>query len=172
MKIFTIGHSNHSIEKFIGLVQKHQINVVIDVRSVPQSRYSPQFNRDALCESLRQAGIAMVHSGDSLGGRPQDGSLWAGGAPSWGLIAESEPFKRTIASLVKNLPVWSVGSMTLMCSEENPERCHRRGLVGKALIAAGVEVEHLRGDGSVETEARVAERAGETGPDILELLSS
>lgn len=168
--VFTIGHSNHQLEEFLALLRRHRVNALLDVRSIPHSRYSPHFNKADLCESLRQAGIAYIFQGNRLGGRPDDRRLWEGGKPSWELIAASEEFKAGIDDLARNVPRWTVGHIAMMCSEENPERCHRRGLVAKALIDAGIGVQHIRGDGSVETEEQVSARLGESGPDILELL--
>lgn len=156
--------------KFIGLLRGHGINVLIDVRSSPQSRYSPHFDRASLCESLREAGIAYVYHGEALGGRPADASLWEEGQPSWELIAASASFKQGIVDLVRNVPRWTLGLSALMCSEENPECCHRRGLVTPTLVAAGFDVQHIRGDGRLESEAAVAERTGE-GRDLLALLN-
>lgn len=168
--IFTIGHSNHRLEDFLALLRRHRVNCLLDVRSVPHSRYSPHFNKSDFCESLRQAGIAYVFQGNRLGGRPDDRALWVDDKPSWELIAATDEFKAGISDVVRNLPRWSVGNIAMMCSEENPERCHRRGLVAKAMIEAGVAVHHIRGDGSVETEEQLAERLGELSPNILDLL--
>ena len=74
--IRTIGHSNHPIERFVGLLQAAGIALLVDVRSMPYSRRFPQFGKERLAKSLAAAGIAYVHEGAALGGKP------AGGAPS------------------------------------------------------------------------------------------
>src|ERR1700759_2968239 len=68
-RIFTIGHSNHAIEKFLGLLEAHGITALADVRSRPYSRRHPQFNRERLSESLKARAIAYVSLGEELGGR-------------------------------------------------------------------------------------------------------
>ncbi|NLO40017.1 MAG: DUF488 domain-containing protein [Ruminiclostridium sp.] len=70
--VFTIGHSNLSIEVFINLLRMHNITVVIDVRSVPYSRFYPQFNKERLGNSLKQNHISYIFEGERLGGRIKD----------------------------------------------------------------------------------------------------
>src|SRR5947209_11997942 len=68
--LFTVGHSNHSLEAFLELLKKHTIQVLVDTRSYPYSRHVPHFNREELCEALRQRGIKYLFLGGELGGRP------------------------------------------------------------------------------------------------------
>jgi uncharacterized protein (DUF488 family) len=77
-EVLTIGHSNHPIERFVALLLGAGVTAVADVRSAPYSRFVPQFNHGALKESLRQAGIAHVHLGNELGGRPRHQARHAG----------------------------------------------------------------------------------------------
>jgi len=67
---FTIGHSNHDLEAWLALVRRHQIQVVVDTRSSPYSKYVPQFDRELVQRSLEQAGVRYLFLGDDLGGRP------------------------------------------------------------------------------------------------------
>jgi uncharacterized protein (DUF488 family) len=73
--IFTIGHSNHIIEVFINLLTSHNIDLLVDVRTTPYSKYSPQYNRENLSKSLKENNISYLHKGDSLGGMPEDRSV-------------------------------------------------------------------------------------------------
>ena len=77
--VYTIGHSNHSEETFLGLLRSHRIEVIADVRSRPYSQYSPQFDREALKASLRRAGIDYVFLGDELGARSDIPSCYVRG---------------------------------------------------------------------------------------------
>lgn len=142
--------------------------MLIDVRSVPFSPYSEHFNRQPFCESLRQAAIPYVYMGDRLGGRPKDPELLADGVPDYEKISASAPFQKGIEDIRNGLPRWP-GRGVMMCSEEDPGMCHRRRLVGAALLSHGVEVVHLRGDGTVETEDQVRARLHEDQPSILDL---
>ncbi|NEQ41759.1 MAG: DUF488 domain-containing protein [Okeania sp. SIO3I5] len=69
MKLFTIGHSNHSIESFLSLLQKHQITPVADVRSSPYSKYLPHFNQKNMKQYLQETKISYIFLGKELGAR-------------------------------------------------------------------------------------------------------
>lgn len=129
--IFTIGHSNQTAEQFVGLLQKHGVRLLADVRSAPASRFSPQFNRAALTGSLQAAGIDYRWFGQSLGGKPR--------AP--------EPiFKAGIAEL---LQAAGAQSTAIMCAERDPRMCHRTHLVTPALLEHGTTVTHILADGTL-----------------------
>ena len=72
MTIYTIGHSNHEWRDFLVLLHQYGIEMLVDVRSAPYSRYSPQFNRELLAPSLEAEGIGYAFAGEYLGGRPKD----------------------------------------------------------------------------------------------------
>jgi uncharacterized protein (DUF488 family) len=69
--IFSIGHSNRSIQAFIELLRQHNIQILIDVRSSPYSRYVPHFNSTALAPAVERADIKYMFMGKDLGGRPE-----------------------------------------------------------------------------------------------------
>ena len=143
-RVFTIGHSNHPIDHFVGLLRTHGVHLVADVRSMPRSRFAPQFNRAQLDASLRGAGIRYVFLGAELGGRPDDDGFYDdGGRVRYDLLAESDAFTRAIGQLIAETGPHRVA---VMCAEENPESCHRRLLVGRVLLARGHRVTHIRGD--------------------------
>ena len=70
MTLYSIGHSNVEIEFFLDLLGRYRIETLVDSRSQPYSRYSPQFNKEALSRSTLEAGVDYVYMGDALGGRP------------------------------------------------------------------------------------------------------
>ncbi|MBA2450605.1 MAG: DUF488 domain-containing protein [Chloroflexi bacterium] len=154
--VFTIGHSNYSIEKLLGLLQEQRIEAVADIRSYPYSRYAPRFGRVALERSLTAAGIDYRFLGRELGGRPLGDEFHdADGRVDYAVVAASAPFVRGIACLME----WGAPRRgALLCSEEDPRACHRRLLVGRVLAERGWAVEHIRGDGSVEREAELVAR--------------
>ena len=91
--IYTVGHSNHPIEQFIGLLQPHGITAIADVRSTPYSRFNPQFRREKLQAALASAGIQYVFLGQELGARSEDPAVYdATGRVSYALLAKTEPF--------------------------------------------------------------------------------
>jgi uncharacterized protein (DUF488 family) len=166
--VFTIGHSNHTMEGFLRLLAQHGITAVADVRSVPMSRLHPQFNRDEFSEALKQAGIAYSFLGKELGGRPQDPSCYVNGQVQYRLVALTEPFRKGIERVLAGAQKYRVA---LMCAEREPLDCHRGLLVAPALEKAGASVLHILADGNIEahrdTMNRLLERFGFTQDDLF-----
>jgi uncharacterized protein (DUF488 family) len=155
LTIFTIGHSNHSLETFIDLLKSHKIDVLVDARSKPFSRFLPQFNKVELEKSVKAGGIKHLFLGKELGGRPESSEFYdAEGFVLYSRIAESPLFLEGIERLITGITTYRVA---LMCGEENPANCHRRLLVGRVLAKRGVSVRHIRGDGTVQDEDELAQ---------------
>lgn len=129
--LFTIGHSNQTAEQFVGLLQKHGVRLLADVRSSPASRFAPQFNRTALARSLQGAGIGYRWFGQTLGGKPR---------------APEPVFSTGISEL---LQAAEAQSTVIMCAERDPRMCHRTHLVTPALLKNGAIVTHILGDGTL-----------------------
>lgn len=150
MSIFTVGHSNHSLEKLIYLLRDNEINLLIDVRSSPYSKYTIHFNGGGLKKSLTDLGIEYKFMGKELGGLPDDDAFYDDtGRVLYFHIAESNEFKKGISEIVKVIPSRRI---VLLCAEENPAECHRRLLIGRVLFELGIKVSHIRADGSIQTE--------------------
>src|SRR3972149_3765407 len=81
MKLLTLGHSNHSLEKFISLLEDNGVMALVDVRTAPASRYNPQFNKEMLAASLEAKNIGYFFAGKFLGGSPSDPSCHKGRPP-------------------------------------------------------------------------------------------
>ena len=149
--VLSIGHSNHEPEFFLDLLERHGVEVVADVRSVPRSGYSPQFDRPALERILGDRGIRYVFLGDLLGGRPTGDEYYD---PSshvrYDRLAESPEFLGGLDRLIVGTERYVVA---MMCSEEDPTTCHRHLLISRVLTERGTPVGHIRKDGRVETEA-------------------
>jgi uncharacterized protein (DUF488 family) len=158
MKLFTIGHSNHSLNKFIRLLDESGIMMLVDVRTSPYSRYSPHFNKDNLERELPEHEIQYVFAGKYLGGRPSDpGCYKQRVVPKEGVdflnevdypeVMKRKWFKQAIERL---LEIVDEQTTAIMCSEEDPAECHRHHLIAKYLISEfpEVEVRHIRGDGT------------------------
>jgi hypothetical protein len=79
MELYTIGHSNHPVDKFIQLLVEHGVTHLVDVRSTPYSRFHPQFNKTVLPQVLLAYSIAYTWAGEALGGRPKDPSCYKQG---------------------------------------------------------------------------------------------
>jgi uncharacterized protein (DUF488 family) len=153
--IFTIGHSNHTVETFLNLLTDSRIEVVVDVRSAPYSSYSPHFNAENVRKALESREIEYLFLGDVLGGKPQgEGFLDADGCVLYDHVAETSKFQQGIRQLIDRIQTHRVA---LLCAEEDPTNCHRRLLIGRVLGERGVKLLHIRGDGRVESEEEIAE---------------
>jgi uncharacterized protein (DUF488 family) len=158
LRFFTVGHSSHAPEHLLSLLTTHRIGVVVDTRSSPYSRFAPHFDREALKEALTTAHIRYLWMGDVVGGRPRDESCYdAEGRVLYSRVAAQEDFQAAIARLEKGAAEFR---LALLCSEEDPAHCHRRLLVTRVLIERGATVVHIRGDGSLDSEAEVAAKSG------------
>lgn len=153
--VFTIGHSNHTLQHFLKLLESHAITAVADVRSSPFSGYNPQFNREALAASLKQSGISYVFVGAELGARPADIGCYTGDKVDFERLMASAGFKAGIERLLGGARDHHVA---LMCAEKDPLKCHRGILISRALEARGLAVQHILADGGVETNAAAMSR--------------
>ncbi len=118
--IRTIGHSNHPIDRFVGLLRAAGIALLVDVRSMPYSRRFPQFGKERLAKSLAEAGIAYVHEGAALGGKPAGGD-------DYDALAERPAFKEALGRLIERA---DETTLCLMCAEKGAARLppHRAGV--------------------------------------------
>jgi uncharacterized protein (DUF488 family) len=169
LTLYTIGHSSHASEHFVELLKQHRIEVLVDTRSAPYSRYSPQFDRESLRELVTTAGIKYLYLGDVIGGRPRDESHYdEHGRARYAKMGKDEDFLEAIARLEHGAAEFRIA---LMCSEEDPAHCHRRLLVGRVLVERGSELLHIRGAGEVQAEEQVAASSGkalvETQPALF-----
>ena len=149
-RILTIGHSNHSWEAFLKLLRGNGVEVLVDTRSVPTSRWADFANGPSLKGLLGRAGIDYVFMGDSLGGKPADPDCYDGqGKPDYRKMRSKVFFHRGIGEM---LQLAKGTTVALMCAEEDPSKCHRRLLIGPALEERGFRLRHIRGDGSVQSQ--------------------
>jgi len=157
-QIYTIGHSSHPAEHFVALLTQHRIEVLVDTRSAPYSRYSPHFDREPLRDLVVAAGTKYLFLGDLVGGRPKDENHYDDhGRALYAKMGKDEEFLQAIARIERGGDEFRVA---LMCSEEDPAHCHRRLLIGRVLIERGSRLLHIRGDGEVQEESQVAASSG------------
>lgn len=152
-RLFSIGHSNHPLETFLALLRRHRIEVLVDARSHPYSRFASHFDTGSLKKAVVEAGMKYLFLGKELGGRPEGDEFYdAQGHVLYSRVAESPEFLEGIRRLETGVTRYRVA---LLCSEENPSGCHRRLLVGRVLAAHGIMLDHIRGDGRVQTESEL-----------------
>ena len=151
IEIFTVGHSTRSAEEFLAILKSHDIKLLVDVRSFPGSHRYPQFNQDALAESLGKEHIDYQHL-PSLGGRRRpraDSKNIAWRNTSFRAYAdhlESEEFKQGIKEL---LELARTKRAAIMCAEAVWWRCHR-SIIADYLKSTDVVVKHIVAEGQAE----------------------
>jgi uncharacterized protein (DUF488 family) len=152
--VFTIGHSTRSIDELIALLREAGVDLLVDVRTVPRSRFNPQFNTDALPAPLAAAGIGYRHLA-ALGGLRHHPK---GAPPSPNGAWRSEPFRNYAdyaltppfrTGLDELLALSRDHAPAIMCAEAVWWRCHRR-IVADYLLTAGEDVRHIMEHGKTE----------------------
>ena len=142
--IRTVGHSTRPVEALIDMLKAHGVKRLIDVRTIPKSRYNPQFNGEALERSLQKAGIGYEHM-KGLGGlrHPRKDSINTGwrneSFRGYADYLQTQEFESALAALMEAAGREPVA---IMCAEAVPWRCHR-SLISDALVARGHAVEHI-----------------------------
>jgi len=141
MSLYSIGHSNVEIDGFLGLLLRHRIDTLVDARSQPFSRYSPQFNQEALRKSLAGAGIAYEYMGRELGGRPSGAEFYYGeGNVDYDRLATAPFYVSAIERLIE---LGAAQSVAFMCSEADYRNCHRYKLITRTLVHRQIPVHHI-----------------------------
>lgn len=153
--VFTTGHSNLELAKFVALLKQHAIQAVADVRSSPYSQYNPQFNREPLLRVLQEQGISYVFLGEELGARRSERECYLNGRADYELITHTPAFKRGIERVVQGAAKMRVA---LMCAEKDPVDCHRCILVSPQLRQLGLAVSHILTDGTLESHEQTEKR--------------
>lgn len=141
IKVYTIGHSTHSLDEFVGLLRAYGIERLVDVRTIPRSRHNPQFNKDTLGKLLRNRRIGYRHM-KALGGlrHARADSLNTGWHNiSFRGFADYMQTPEFAVAVMKLVELVSEKTTAIMCAEAVPWRCHR-SLIGDALIVRGIDV--------------------------------
>jgi uncharacterized protein (DUF488 family) len=154
--IYTIGYGDRTIEHLVDLLQRFQIAYLLDVRSAPYSRFKPEFSKDALDRALALHGIRYLFLGDTLGGRPDDATVYSDGKVDYGKLAVSELYLQGIGRLQKAFAQQQ--RIVLMCSEGKPENCHRSRLIGVTLTEMAIPLLHIDENDTLQTQEAVIHR--------------
>ena len=157
--LYTVGHSTHPIEEFVALLQKHGVTCLADVRSQPYSRWNPHFNREQLARALALAGIVYQFLGDTLGGRPDQADLYDPGSerPNYRRQRETPLYRQGLSALEA---LAHAQPTAMMCSEGDPDECHRTLLIVPSLLDANYDVQHILPDGNLRPAEEAVEQLG------------
>jgi uncharacterized protein (DUF488 family) len=155
--VLTLGYGKRSIDDAIRLLRQHDVRFLVDVRSVPWSRYHPDFTRKALQGHLAKHDIVYLFLGEELGGRPNDDSCYdQTGRVDYEACKRRPAFREGISRLHR---AWEQGQrVALLCSESRPEACHRSKLLGVVLAEEGIDVTHVDEDETLVSQADVMSR--------------
>ena len=153
-ELFTIGHSTQSWDEFLGLLQRHQIGAVADVRSSPYSARFPQYNLKLLEAALSAAKIRYVFLGEELGARRGERECYVNGVAHYDRIARTAAFRAGLDRVRIGI---SRFRLALMCAEKDPLECHRTILVCRQ-FRTDMDIRHILSDGSLETHTDAEDR--------------
>ena len=162
--LFTIGCSNGSLDELLAEIRRFGINALADVRSTPYSAYTPQFNRENLAEACRKEGVAYVYLGDEFGAMRTksetmiDGTVSApitDGIVDFTKVRQTEAFRRGVERVSRGLAKGL--RIALMCTELEPEKCHRAVMVSPA-FADRLPIGHVTRGGEVISHGDLEKR--------------
>lgn len=166
-EFYTIGHSNRALSEFIRLLKEAGLTHLADVRSIPKSRYNPQYNADVLRVTLPEQGIRYTPM-PALGGLrpkstegPSANAFWTDEKfRNYADYATSPEFRRALAELRR---LGAANPFAIMCAEANWRHCHRQ-IIADYLLGCGDSVTHIMGEGRLEpgrlTSAALVDRDG------------
>ncbi len=154
--VFTLGHSNFALDVFLGMLRGQQVQLLIDVRSRPQSGRFPQFSQPGFQPAVEAADIAYLFMGEELGGRPEDPDVYMGdGVVDYRRRRKSYAFRSGVERVLSEA---ESRSLALLCAEEDPLECHRFLMICPELVAAGVRPLHIRKGSRLETQEEAENR--------------
>ena len=148
MEIFTIGHSNYNVEKLIDMLRYYNINCVVDIRGTPYSKYNVQYNKETIRNTLIKEGFVYIYMAKEFAAkRDNKESYNKEGYSDFEKVIYEDDFKNGIERLKngceKGYRIALLGAM------QDPIRCHRSILVGRALVENGFNVKHILDDYSI-----------------------
>ena len=153
--IYTIGHSNYDTNQFITILQNYSIDIVVDIRSAPYSKYCPQFNKKTVEQVLNNGGIKYLFLGKELGARPDSPECYEHYRVQFDKLKETELFKQGIERIKDSINNFIV---TLMFSEKDPFNWHRTILVSRVLTGEGIEVRHILDENKTASQNEIEEQ--------------
>jgi uncharacterized protein (DUF488 family) len=154
--VYTIGHSNFELDVFLAMLRDYRVELLIDVRSRPQSGRFPQFGQPGFQTAVEAAGVAYLFLGEELGGRPDDPDVYTGeGIVDYRRRRKAYAFR---AGVDRVLAEAESRSLALLCAEEDPLECHRFLMICPELVASGACPLHIRKGSKVETQGQAENR--------------
>jgi len=154
--LYTIGIGVRTINSFISVLEKYHLDHLFDIRSLPRSKYKPEFDQRPLADALKKYNIHYDYWGRELGGFPQDENVLTSGFVDYTKLARNPEFQNALERLTGLLEQdWNIA---LCCSEGKPEECHRAKCIGVELTKWKVEVLHIEVNDGLVTQAEIIKR--------------
>ena len=156
--IYTVGHNSLNFMQFIALIQASNITHIVDIRSIPYSKYAPWSDKSRLAELLRPFKIKYTYLGHKLGGK----------AIQKGQLAHplSLPQQALYDEAIQILLQLSMrGNLSLLCAEGDPAKCHRQHIIAQTLLESDIQVLHILKDGT--TKAAWKEEKSSLQPNLF-----
>lgn len=151
MEIYTIGHSNYTVENLIDMLRYYNINCVVDIRGTPYSKYNVQFDKETIRYTLSKAGFIYIYMAKELAAkRINKQSYNDEGYSDFEKVINEKEFLEGIERLKNGCNKGY--NIALLGAMQEPIRCHRSILVGKALRKAGFDVKHILDDYSIASQ--------------------
>ena len=144
--IYTIGYSGFEVEDFVKVLSRYKISCLVDVRSLPQSAYFKDFNKENISRRLKQKNILYRHYAREFGARQTDENFYTDGILDFSKFALSPQFLDGVHKIEKGMELGY--TFALMCAEKRPENCHRCILVSREFYRLGYEVRHILDGGN------------------------
>ncbi|OCB00247.1 DUF488 family protein [Clostridium beijerinckii] len=157
MDIYTIGHSNYSIEKLIDMLKTYDIDTVVDIRGIPYSKYNVQYNKETIAETLKKEGFIYIYMAKELAAQRQDKNSYnKEGYSDFEKVIMEEDFLRGIERLKTGCQKGY--NIALLGAMQDPIRCHRSILVGRSLRENGFNVKHILDDYTFASQEKIEEK--------------
>lgn len=151
--LYSIGYGNRKIEDFILLLQKFDIKILIDIRSVPFSKFRPAFNQFPFKKALAENNIEYLFKGKELGGKPTDENVYTNGQIDYDKLRQTSFYLEGLDEIEEILK--SENNVALMCAELDFKTCHRWNLVGVDLAKKGLIMNHINKSGNIENYSQL-----------------
>lgn len=156
MEIYTIGHSNYSLERLVEMLRFFNIDCIVDIRGTPYSKYNIQFNKEVIEESLKRAGFTYIYMAKEFAAKRENKTSYnKEGYSDFEKVINEEDFKLGIERL--KLGIKKGFNIVLLGAMQDPIRCHRSVLVGRELIKHGFNVKHILDDYSLASQDDIDE---------------
>lgn len=161
--LYSIGYATKPIDTFISQLNDYQVNVVVDIRSVPYSKVFFDYHKENIIQHLKRHNLRYVYLGDEFGPRSKDDSHYnEKGQIQFDRLMKSILFQQGVVRLKAGIEKGF--TIALMCAEKDPVICHRSQLVGHYLAREGlsssdtIDLHHIRHDGTIETQEQLETR--------------